>query len=248
MYLAQAKHTAGHSRRRHRRPRTRPRSRVARAHGLDGAALRRPIVRRGREDRSHPHHRRRALAHRGARGRDRHRGHRPPGSGHPARARIVRPRQARGDGQRRGRRARRPAPRAPCAGRGGRVFARLRRPAGADLRDGRLVPRRGLRRRRGRQGHQVPPRVPRIHARHRVAVLRLLAGAGSRRRFQRAHVQFVSRRHQERDRNGGGGECDRIDARTGRASPFRLAVSTTCLASCARRTKAGSSATLGRWK
>ena len=58
---------------------------------------------------------------------------------------------------------------------GHRLFARVRRPAGADLRDGRLVPRGRLRSRRRGQGHEVPARVSRVDAGHRVAVLRLHA-------------------------------------------------------------------------
>ena len=110
-----------------------------------------------------------------------------------------------------------PAARAARARGGHRLFARVRRPAGADLRDGRLVPRRGLRGRRRRQGHEVPARVPRVDARHGVAALRLHAGAGRRRRLQRADVQLVPRRHQERDRDGGGRQRDRACARAGRA-------------------------------
>jgi predicted homoserine dehydrogenase-like protein len=68
------------------------------------------------------------------------------------------------------------------------------------------------------------------------------------RRFQRPHVQFVPRRHQERDRNGRGGERDRIDAGAGGASPFRRAASTICRACCARRRKAGSCTTRGKWR
>ena len=79
-----------------------------------------------------------------------------------------------------------------------RLFARLRRPARAHLRDGRLGARRGLRGRRRGQGHQVPARVPRLDARHRVGPLRLHAGEGGAGRLQRADVQLVPRRHQDR--------------------------------------------------
>ena len=58
---------------------------------------------------------------------------------------------------------------------GHRLLARLRRPAGAYLRNGRLGTHRGLRRRRGGQGHQVSACLPRIHAGHGVGPLRLTA-------------------------------------------------------------------------
>jgi hypothetical protein len=64
--------------------------------------------------------------------------------------------------------------------------------------------------------------------------------------FQRADVQLVSRRHQERDRDGGGGQRDRPAARCGGAVVSRLAASTTCRACCARVARAASSITRGR--
>ena len=63
---------------------------------------------------------------------------------------------------------------------GHRLFARVRRPARADLRDGRLGARGRLRGRRRRQGHEVPARVPRVDARHGVGPLRLHAPRQSR--------------------------------------------------------------------
>ena len=56
---------------------------------------------------------------------------------------------------------------------GHRLFARLRRPAGADLRAGGLGAHRGLHRGRRGQGHQVPAGVPRLDAGDRVGPLRL---------------------------------------------------------------------------
>ena len=70
-----------------------------------------------------------------------------------------------------------PAARAARARSGRRLLARVWRPAGADLRDGRLVPRRGLRGRRRRQGHEIPARVSRVDAGHGLA-----ATTASRRR------------------------------------------------------------------
>ena len=151
----------------------------------------------------------------GARHRHRHRRDGKSRRGHPACAEVVRDGQARRDGQRRSGRARGTAPRPPRARRRRRLFARVRRPACAHLRDRRLVPRRGICRRRRGQGHEVPARVPRVDARHGVAVLRLFAGARRRGRFQRADVQLVPGRHQERDRNGGRRQRDGIDARAG---------------------------------
>ena len=72
------------------------------------------------------------------------------------------------------------AARARRAGR--RLLAGLRRPAGADLRAGRLGAHLRLRGRRRRQGHEVPARLPRGHARHGLGALRphRRAGAGGR--------------------------------------------------------------------
>ncbi len=170
---------------------------------MDARAVRRAVVRRRRQVRRHVRLRRRARARRGAGSRDRHRRDGRSGRRHPARARVLCPRQARRDGQRRGRCARGSAPRAACARGRHRVLARLRRPAGARLRDGRLVPRGGVRGGRGRQGHEVPARISRVDARHRLALLRVHSGDGRRRRLQRADVQLVPRRNEERDRDGG---------------------------------------------
>jgi hypothetical protein len=130
---------------------------------------------------------------------------------------VLHARQAHRDGERRSRRARGPLLARRAREAGHRLFVGLRRPAGADLRARRLVPHRGLRGRRRRQGHQVPARVPRVDAGDRVAALRLHARAGRRRRLQRADVQLVPRRHQERDRDGRGRERDGLAARAGRA-------------------------------
>ena len=209
---------AGHPRRRGRRPRARAREGLARARRAgrpSGCPPRTPG--RGRRARgttcvTDDTRQRDRLA----RGRDRHRRHRQPVGGHPPRARLLRARQARRDGQRRGRRARRSAARAARARRRHRVLAGVRRPARADLRDGRLGARRRLRGRRRRQGHEVPARVPRVDAGDRVAALRLHAGDGRGRRLQRADVQLVPRRHQERDRDGGGRQRDGAGARARR--------------------------------
>ena len=143
-----------------------------------------------------------------SRGRNRDRRHRQPGGGHPPRARLLHARQARGDGERRGRRARRPPARTTRPRGRRRLLARLRRPAGADLRDGRLGARGRIRSGRRRQGHEVPAGVPRVDAGHGLAALRLHAGDGCGRRLQRPDVQFLPRRHEERDRDGGSRERD----------------------------------------
>ena len=135
---------------------------------------------------------------------------------------------------------------ATCARSRHRVLARVRRPAGADLRDGRLVPRRRLRGRCRREGNEVPARVSRVDARHRVAALRILARSGRRRRLQRADVQFVPRRHQERDRDGGGGECDRPAARPRRTRVSALRRRRPAAPPASRATKAASCTTWAR--
>ena len=120
------------------------------------------------QDRQDLRHRRcdgrdRASRHRGGdRGdrRSRHRHQAVPG-GHRAR-------QARGDGQRRGRCAGRAAAGAAGEGGGRRLFAGLGRPAGADLRARRLGAHLRVQDRRRRQGHALPPDLSPVHARHGV--------------------------------------------------------------------------------
>ena len=65
--------------------------------------------------------------------------------------------------------------------RGRRLFARLWRPAGVDLRAGRLGARLRLRGRRRRQGHQIPARLSPGHARRGLGPLRTdpRGGAGA---------------------------------------------------------------------
>ena len=162
-------------------------------------------------------HRRCARAHRRARNLDRHRRHRQSRRRHPARARLLRAAQAHRDGERRGRRARGTAARAARTRCRHRLFARVRRSAGADLRDRRLVSRGWICGRRRRQGHEVPARVSRVDAVDRVAALRFHGGNGRRRRFQRADVQLVPRRHEKRDRDGGRRQRDRSRAGARRA-------------------------------
>ena len=101
----------------------------------------------------------RVRADRGRRPGRRHRRDRPSRRRHRPCPRLLCRRAPRGDGQRRGRRALRSA--AGKGGGGGRrgLFARLRRPAGADRRDGRLGARVGPRCRRRRQGHPVISRA-----------------------------------------------------------------------------------------
>ena len=61
-----------------------------------------------------------------------------------------------------------------------RLLAGLRRPAGADLRTGRLGARLRLSRDRRRQGHEIPAGIPRLHARDGVGLLRPDTGTGAR--------------------------------------------------------------------
>ncbi len=131
-------------------------------------------------------------------------------------------------GQCRGRCAGRSAAgRGSAQGRRG-LFAGLWRPAGADRRDGGLGARDGFSRRRRRQGHQIPAGLSRRDAGGRLGPLRTDGGRGAIGRHEPADVQFVSRRHQIRDRNGGdrqrlpGSTCPRT------ACCFRPAASTIC--------------------
>ena len=124
-------------------------------------------LRRGARARHDLHRRRRRRADRAPT--DRGRRSTPPAIRPPASRHALLccdARQAHRHGQRRGRRARRAAAGAHAPPRPASSIAGLRRPAGADLRAGRLGARRRLRRRRRRQGHEVPaatitPRRPR---------------------------------------------------------------------------------------
>ena len=101
------------------------------------------------------------------------RGNRVAGGGDRACACGDRARPSRGDGQRRGRRARRAAARGARRRGRHRVLARLRRPAGADLRAGRLGAHLRLRGRGGRA--RAPSTCPPITSRRptRSGALRL---------------------------------------------------------------------------
>ena len=227
MYLAQAQAHAGHPRGRHRRPRARPRDGVARAHRMAGRALRRA----------------RRSPRPGVRG--------TTCITDDALAMIAAPEveiviDATGSPTAGIRHAlaccthgkhvvmvnvEADALAGPLlaqrAARGRRrLLARLRRPAGADLRDGRLGARGRIRGGRRRQGHEVPAGVPRVDAGHGLAALRLHAGDGCGRRLQRPDVQFLPRRHQERDRDGGGRERDGSHPLPRAASRSRRAAST----------------------
>ena len=82
-----------------------------------------------------------------------------------------------------------------------------------DLRAGRLGASERLRCRLRRQGHEVPARVPRGDARHRVGSLRAERRPGGCRRLQRPHVHVVPRRHQVGDRDGRGEQRHRPESR-----------------------------------
>ena len=142
--------------------------------------------------------------------------HRPSRGRAAPRPRRHRPWQARGDGERRGRCARRPAARARGRRRRRGLFHGLWRPARAGLRDGGHAARRGLHRHRRRQGHQVPAGLPRQHARDRLGLLRAERAAGPRRRDESADVQLLPGRHQVRHRDGGDRQRHRPCAAGGR--------------------------------
>ena len=157
------------------RPAARPGPGVAGPGGLAGGAVFRLVDRRGRAERRHLGHRRRAagpLGRAGGRGGGRHR---QPRRGDPPRALLLQARQARGDGERGGRRAGGAAPGAPRRRGRHRLLAGLRGPARPHLRDGGLGARRGLRGGRRREGHPVPAGLPPLHSRDRLGSLRVHA-------------------------------------------------------------------------
>ena len=159
---------AGGTARGDRGPQPGPRKGGAEARRLGGCGDRHgALLRRQRADdrRAGPRHRDR---------RDRIAGGR-----HRPRARMLRTPQAHRDGQRRGRRAGRAAAGAAGARGGHRVLAGVRRPAGADLRDGRLGARVRLRGDRRGQGHEVPADVSRVDTGYGVGPLRPDARAGA---------------------------------------------------------------------
>ncbi len=166
--------------------------------------------------RRHKLHRRRRSRHcvrrGGRRGSDRSRASR--NRARPARDRR---RQAHRDGERGGGRTRRPASGTRSRAGRGSLFAGLWRPAGADLRAGGLGARLRFPRDRRREGDQIPARIPRLHARDRVGLLRADARAGATGRDEPADVQFVPGRHEVRHRDGSGCQRNRPDAAAGRA-------------------------------
>ena len=118
-------------------------------------------------------------------------------------------RQERGDGDGRGRRLLRPAAR-PARGRGRRdLQPGLWRPAGADLRAGRLGAHLGLRGDGGRPRPQVAAAFRAIDARDGVEVLGPERGAGQARRAEPQDVQLLPRRLQARHREHGRGQRHR---------------------------------------
>ena len=156
-------------------------------------------------DRPHPLRHRRQGGLRSGRGRRRGRGDRQPRRRHRPCARRDRCRDTDRHGQCRSRRARRSAPRPEGPRQGRRLLDGLWRPAGADRRAGRLGAGERLRGGRGRQGHQVPARLPYGDAGRRVAALRADARGGEEGGHEPADVQLVPRRHQVGAGNGGGG-------------------------------------------
>ncbi len=157
--VAGTAHT-GHGPGRRCRPGAGARPRGAGRRRLAGRSAGREVVGRGTPRQRRIHRRRRRRDDRQRRDRDRHRCHRQPGGRHPSRPRLLPSRQAHRDGQRRGRCAGRAAARPAGARSRDRLLARLWRPAGADLRNGRLGALRRVRGDRRRQGHEVPSGVP----------------------------------------------------------------------------------------
>ena len=116
-----------------------------------------------------------------------------------------------------------------------RLLDGLRRPAGADRRDGRLGARGGLRGGGGRQGHQVPARATTTS--RRTTSGRTTASPpeeASGRGHEPADVQLLPRRHQVGDRDGG--DRQRLRARRAGATGWlsRPAGSTTWPTCCGR--------------
>ena len=152
--------------------------------------------------RRHARGRRCVRADRGRRARRGDRRDRASGRRHRPCTGLLRRRPPRGDGECRGRCARRAAARQ--GGGGGRrgLFARLWRPAGADRRDGGLGAGRGPRCRRRRQGDPLSAGLPSRDAGRCLDPLRAHAGGGGGRRHEPADVQLLPRRHQVGDRDG----------------------------------------------
>ena len=76
------------------------------------------------------------------------------------------------------------------------------------------------------KGTKYLPRIPRVDARHGVAALRADGRGRGGGRLERADVQLLPRRHEERDRDGGGVQRDRLDRPRRRGSNSRRAAST----------------------
>ena len=160
----------------HRRSVAATGARFLAAHRLAGGTGRCREHRRGPGPGHDLDHRRRRGAVRRRCDRGRHRCHRPPRRRHPPCAPGLCPRQAHRYGERGGRRPGRAfAGRGSGAGRCG-LQPCLWRPAGADLRDGRLGAHLRASRGRRRQGHQVPAVLPQPHARRRLGALRHFPG------------------------------------------------------------------------
>ncbi len=142
--------------------------------------------------------------------------------------------QAYRHGERRGRRACRPAAGTGCGAGGCGLQLGVRRPAGADLRAGGLGARLRLRRHCRGEGDEVPPRLPCVHAGDGMGVLRPNAGSGARGRDEPADVQLLPRRHQVRHRDGGRRQQHRPHAAARRARPPPPSAPTTSRACCGR--------------
>ncbi len=89
---------------------------------------------------------------------------------------------------------------------------RLGRPAGADLRAGRLGARLRLQGDLGRQGHALSPDLSPLQSGHGVGHSRQISAHRRPRLDQSENVQLLHRRHQVRHRDDGGLQCHRSRA------------------------------------
>ena len=151
-------------------------------------------------------------ADRGHRGGDRRAGRR-----HTITRYGDRQRQAHRDGERRSRCGGGPAAGAPRQGRGRRLFARLGRSAGADLRTRRLGARRRVQGDLRRQGHALRAALSQVQSRQCLGHPRQISEHLRPQVDQPEDVQFIRRWHQVRHRDDGRLQCDRAGAAERRA-------------------------------
>ena len=234
---------ARHARRRRRRSRRRARPQPAQDRRLAGRAIcgapRSPT--RTRRAATFVTDRRRGADRRSAHRGDR-RGDRRARRRHPALPVGDRQRQAHRHGQCRGRRGGRAAAGAQGEERGRRLFARLGRPAGADLRARRLGARRRLQGDLRRQGHALRAALSQVQSRQCLGHPRQISEHHRPQVDQSEDVQFLRRRHQVRHRDDGGVQRHRPRAAVGRPAISRRRRASSSPRSASRK------ATAARWK